>query len=152
MDQQQRRNVEEASQRLAKSMRGSYKSAVEATIAIQEISPLLAQYLLESHIQLLRMQDPTHFASRRRTLKRLEAQARRQRKTLQDLSRESFLKYLSSSYPEMSDEASSTERGNRDRAESDLPFEQPRPRLPLFSGKDPTLARRFEEELHGFGG
>jgi len=27
---------------------------------------------------------------------------------------------------------------------------QPRPRLPLLSGgKDPTLAERFEEELHG---
>ena len=28
---------------------------------------------------------------------------------------------------------------------------QPRPRLPLFSSGDPTLARRFEEELRGFG-
>ncbi len=28
---------------------------------------------------------------------------------------------------------------------------QPRPRGPLFSGDDPTLAKRFEEELHGFG-
>jgi hypothetical protein len=27
--------------------------------------------------------------------------------------------------------------------------DQPRPRLPLFSGKDPTLAERFEEELYG---
>lgn len=28
--------------------------------------------------------------------------------------------------------------------------EQPRPRLPLLSeGKDPTLAERFEDELHG---
>lgn len=25
---------------------------------------------------------------------------------------------------------------------------QPRPRLPLFSGDDPTLAERFEEELY----
>ncbi|MBA2375793.1 MAG: ribbon-helix-helix domain-containing protein [Actinomycetota bacterium] len=29
--------------------------------------------------------------------------------------------------------------------------ERPRPRLPLFSGDDPTLARRFDEELRGFG-
>jgi hypothetical protein len=29
--------------------------------------------------------------------------------------------------------------------------EPPRPRLPLFSSDDPTLARRFEEELRGFG-
>jgi hypothetical protein len=29
--------------------------------------------------------------------------------------------------------------------------EPPRPRLPLFSSEDPTLARRFEEELRGFG-
>ena len=29
--------------------------------------------------------------------------------------------------------------------------ERPRPRLPLFSSGDPTLARRFEEELRGFG-
>lgn len=29
--------------------------------------------------------------------------------------------------------------------------EMPRPRLPLFSSDDPTLARRFEEELRGFG-
>jgi Ribbon-helix-helix protein, copG family len=29
--------------------------------------------------------------------------------------------------------------------------EPPRPRLPLFSGDDPTLARRLEEELRGFG-
>ena len=29
--------------------------------------------------------------------------------------------------------------------------ERPRPRLPLFSSDDPTLARRFEEELRGFG-
>lgn len=31
-------------------------------------------------------------------------------------------------------------------------LEQPKPRLPLFSGgKDPTLAERFDEELRGFG-
>lgn len=31
-------------------------------------------------------------------------------------------------------------------------LEPPRPRLPLFhSEADPTLAERFEEELHGFG-
>lgn len=30
-------------------------------------------------------------------------------------------------------------------------LEPPRPKLPLFSGGDPTLAERFEEELHGFG-
>lgn len=30
--------------------------------------------------------------------------------------------------------------------------EPPRPRLPLFTGEDPTLARRFDEELRGFGG
>ena len=29
--------------------------------------------------------------------------------------------------------------------------ETPRPRLPLFRSDDPTLARRFEEELRGFG-
>jgi hypothetical protein len=29
--------------------------------------------------------------------------------------------------------------------------EPPCPRVPLFSGGDPTLARRFEEELRGFG-
>ena len=29
--------------------------------------------------------------------------------------------------------------------------EPPRLRLPLFSSDDPTLARRFEEELRGFG-
>jgi plasmid stability protein len=29
--------------------------------------------------------------------------------------------------------------------------EPPRPRVPLFSSGDPTLARRFEEELRGFG-
>ena len=29
--------------------------------------------------------------------------------------------------------------------------EPPRPRLPLFSSDDPTLARRVEEELRGFG-
>jgi len=29
--------------------------------------------------------------------------------------------------------------------------EPPRPRLPLFSSGDPTLVRRFEEELRGFG-
>lgn len=28
---------------------------------------------------------------------------------------------------------------------------QPRPRGPLFTSDDPTLAKRFEEELHGFG-
>jgi hypothetical protein len=27
--------------------------------------------------------------------------------------------------------------------------DKPRPCLPLFSGKDPTLAERFEEELYG---
>lgn len=30
-------------------------------------------------------------------------------------------------------------------------MEQPKPRLPLFSGGDPTLAERFDEELRGFG-
>ncbi len=30
-------------------------------------------------------------------------------------------------------------------------LEPPRPRLPLFRGKDPTLAERFDEELRGFG-
>ena len=29
--------------------------------------------------------------------------------------------------------------------------EPPCPRVPLFSGGDSTLARRFEEELRGFG-
>ena len=28
---------------------------------------------------------------------------------------------------------------------------RPRPRLPLFSSGDPTLAERFDEELTGFG-
>ncbi|MDQ4063019.1 MAG: antitoxin [Actinomycetota bacterium] len=31
------------------------------------------------------------------------------------------------------------------------PLEPPRPKLPLFSGGDPTLAERFDEELRGFG-
>jgi hypothetical protein len=35
-------------------------------------------------------------------------------------------------------------QGRRKAAEG-----QPRPRLPLFSGKDSTLAERFEEELYG---
>jgi len=29
--------------------------------------------------------------------------------------------------------------------------ERPRPRLPLFSSDDPTLAERVDEELRGFG-
>ena len=29
--------------------------------------------------------------------------------------------------------------------------ETPRPRVPLFSSGDPTLAERFDEELTGFG-
>lgn len=29
--------------------------------------------------------------------------------------------------------------------------EPPEPRLPLFRGKDSSLAERFEEELRGFG-
>ncbi len=29
--------------------------------------------------------------------------------------------------------------------------ETPRPRLPLFSSDDPTLAKRVDEELRGFG-
>jgi plasmid stability protein len=29
--------------------------------------------------------------------------------------------------------------------------EQPRPRVPLFSSGDPTLAERVDEELRGFG-
>lgn len=29
--------------------------------------------------------------------------------------------------------------------------EPPRPKLPLFRGKDPTLARRFDDKLRGFG-
>lgn len=29
--------------------------------------------------------------------------------------------------------------------------ERPKPRLPLFSSGDPTLAERFDEELKGFG-
>jgi hypothetical protein len=30
-------------------------------------------------------------------------------------------------------------------------LEPPRPRLPLFSSGDPTLAQRVDEELRGFG-
>ena len=30
-------------------------------------------------------------------------------------------------------------------------LEPPRSRAPLFSGGDPTLAERFDEELRGFG-
>ena len=30
-------------------------------------------------------------------------------------------------------------------------FGRPRPRLPLFSSGDPTLAERVDEELRGFG-
>jgi hypothetical protein len=33
----------------------------------------------------------------------------------------------------------------------DLKSERPRPRLPLFSSDDPTLAERVDEELPGFG-
>ncbi len=40
--------------------------------------------------------------------------------------------------------------GNPARGEWKDAGEQPRPRLPLLSGgKNPTLAERFEEELHG---
>jgi plasmid stability protein len=31
-------------------------------------------------------------------------------------------------------------------------LEPPRPRLPLFSSDDPTLAERVDEALEGFGG
>lgn len=41
-------------------------------------------------------------------------------------------------------------RGLRDEENSEERPDQPRPRVPLLSkGKDPTLAERFEEELHG---
>jgi plasmid stability protein len=30
-------------------------------------------------------------------------------------------------------------------------LEPPRPKVPLFSGGDPTLAERFDEGLRGFG-
>lgn len=36
-------------------------------------------------------------------------------------------------------------------AVGDLVRGSERPRLPLFSSGDPTLARRFDEELRGFG-
>ncbi len=52
-----------------------------------------------------------------------------------------------------------TERGRSDaelirEAIRDLvqDTEPPRPRLPLFSSGDPTLAERVDEELAGFGG
>ncbi len=45
-------------------------------------------------------------------------------------------------------EADLIRRAVRDLTRS---LEPPRPRLPLFSSEDPTLAERVDEELAGFG-
>lgn len=107
--------VNEAVERLARTMWGSYETAVENTAAMQESNSQFVRNLFESNLELLRTQAEIQAELNRHTLQSLADQIRKHREALVELSRESlhaydgFVDSLSSYYEEVSKEAESSD-------------------------------------------
>ena len=103
--------VNEAVERMARTMWGSYETAMENTAAMQESNSRFVRSLFESNLELLRTQAETQAELNRHTLQSLADQFRKHREALMELSRESldaydgFVDSLSSYYEEVSKEA-----------------------------------------------
>jgi uncharacterized membrane-anchored protein YjiN (DUF445 family) len=102
--------VNEAVERMARTMWGSYETAVENTAAMQESNSRFVRNLFESNLELLRTQAEIQAELNRHTLQSLADQIRKHREALLELSRESLYAYdgfvdsLSSYYEEVSEE------------------------------------------------
>ena len=107
--------VNEAVERMARTMWGSYETAVENTAAMQESNSQFVRNLFESNLELLRTQAEIQAELNRHTLQSLADQMRQHREALLELSRESlhaydgFVDSLSSYYEEVSKEAESSD-------------------------------------------
>lgn len=107
--------VNEAVERIARTMWGSYETAVENTAAMQESNSRFVRNLFESNLELLRTQAEIQAELNRHTLQSLADQMRQHREALLELSRESlhaydgFVDSLSSYYEEVSKEAESSD-------------------------------------------
>ena len=107
--------VNEAVERMARTMWGSYETAVENTAAMQESNSQFVRNLFESNLELLRTQAEIQAELNRHTLQSLADQIRKHREALVELSRESlhaydgFVDSLSSYYEEVSKEAESSD-------------------------------------------
>jgi uncharacterized membrane-anchored protein YjiN (DUF445 family) len=105
----------EAVERMARTMWGSYETAVENTAAMQESNSRFVRNLFESNLELLRTQAEIQAELNRHTLQSLADQIRKHREALVELSRESlhaydgFVDSLSSYYEEVSKEAESSD-------------------------------------------
>jgi hypothetical protein len=103
--------VNEAVEKMAQTMWGSYETAVENTAAIRESNSRFVRNLFESNLELLRTQAEIQAELNRHTLQSLADQMRQHREALLELSRESlhaydgFVDSLSSYYEEVSKEA-----------------------------------------------
>ncbi len=103
--------VNEAVERMAQTMWGSYETAVENTAAMRESNAQFVRDLFESNLDLLRAQAEIQADLNRHTLQSIAEQARKHREALLELSRESlhaydgFVDSLSSYYEEVSKEA-----------------------------------------------
>ena len=105
----------EAVERMARTMWGSYETAVENTAAMQESNSQFVRDLFESNLEVLRTQAEIQAELNRHTLQSLADQIRKHREALVELSRESlhaydgFVDSLSSYYEEVSTEAESSD-------------------------------------------
>lgn len=103
--------VNEAVERMAQAMWGSYETAVENTAAMQESNSRFVRNLVENNLELLRAQAEIQAELNRHTLQSIADRARKHREALLELSRESlhaydgFVDSLSSYYEEVSKEA-----------------------------------------------
>ncbi len=111
MDQQHQKQINEAAERMAQTVLGSYETAMENTAAMQESNSRFIRNLFESNLELLRNQAEIQQELTRHTLQSLADQIRKHREALLELSRESldaydgFVDSLSSYYEEVSKEA-----------------------------------------------
>ncbi len=106
--------VNEAVERMARTMWDSYETAMENSAAMQESNSRFVRNLFESNLELLRTQAEIQAELNRHTLQSLADQIRKHREALLELSRESLHSYdgfvdsLSSYYEEVSKEVESS--------------------------------------------
>jgi hypothetical protein len=111
VDQQYQKQINEAAERMARTMWGSYEKAVENTAAMQESNSRFVRDLFESNLEVLRTQAEIQAELNSHTLQSLADQIRKHREALLELSRESlhaydgFVDSLSSYHEEVSKEA-----------------------------------------------
>ena len=138
MDRLSQRNLNEAAEKVA----DVYREALASGAPVWQLHADITRLFFDLVLDNLYAQP---VSINQRSLQSLAELARDQQETFRELSRESLNAYMG--FLEALGSYGRAAIGTSDRASS----KDPRPRLPLFSGNDPTLARRFEEELYGFG-